>query len=306
MKQKVIIIGGGQIVTHYKEGLEASPIFEVVALCDVDEQCPARAVFPDLPFYTDYTTAIEEKKPNGVIIAVPTELHGAIAMACLKIGVDVYLEKPVATTLKSTKFLYIAANTYGRRLVPLFHWRYADEVLFLEKYLAGKEITHASVYIRDDYACNPRGTIRSDRLGLCGAWLDSGINALSYLNQICTFDCMTLTDKVEYFDKSCDRQYFSMRRFKTGPNSEMEIIVNWSTDSRKKESRIIADGEEIFVDHTEQKVWSSKGILFHKPVEDRLSAHYVNMFASKELLEESVVYDGEYLHDVLFLEEGSL
>ena len=306
MKQKVIIIGGGEIVTHYKEGLEASPIFEVVGLCDVDEQCPARAIFPNLPFYTDYTTAIEELKPNGVIIAVPTELHGVIAMACLKQGMDVYLEKPIATTIKSIKFLCVAANKYNKRLVPLFHWRYADEVMFLERYLAGKEVTHASVYIRDDYACEPRGKIRFDRRGLCGAWLDSGINALSYLNQICTFESVTLTDKVEYVDKTCDLPYFSMRRFNTGLNREIEIIVNWSTNSRKKESRIIANGEEIFVDHTEQTVWTEKGILFHKKVEDRLSAHYVNMFASKELLEDSLVYEGEYLHDVLFLEDGSL
>ena len=58
----------------------------------------AKSRVPDsVKFYQDYTTMLDEVKPQAVIITTETDHHLAIVRACARRHIDVEMEKPMAT-----------------------------------------------------------------------------------------------------------------------------------------------------------------------------------------------------------------
>ena len=71
----------------------------IVALCDVDPNLAAKtfAKYPQARQYKNYREMLDkEKNIDAVIIATPDHTHAVIAMACMKAGKHVYVQKPLA------------------------------------------------------------------------------------------------------------------------------------------------------------------------------------------------------------------
>lgn len=85
----------------------------VFALCDVDEGNLNRvgAKYPAAKRYRDYRKLLEaEKSLDGVVISIPDHNHAAAAMMALKLGRNVYCEKPLTRTVKEARALTLAAR----------------------------------------------------------------------------------------------------------------------------------------------------------------------------------------------------
>lgn len=299
MKKRVILIGGGVIMRHYADGLHSSPTIEAVALCDLNADCLARQHFSDLPFFKDYRMAIERLCPDGAIVATPVSSHADIAKDCLCRGLDVYVEKPLCDNAETLREMYAVAKERGRTLTALFHWQHADEVSFLKRYLMGRKTEKIKVKIGDDYACDPVGTIRKDRIGLLGAWLDSGINALSYVQEILPLQNAKFVGKEEKTDPTSGLPYYVRRTFDVG-GAEVEIEVDWTDLSRDKVSVIESEGERIFVNHTAQRVECGGRVIYESVVADRLASHYQNMFLEPfQKPSEDAERESKLLHEIL-------
>jgi predicted dehydrogenase len=72
----------------------------VTALCDVDlARCGGLLkAFPSAEAFTDYRVMLERKgrEIDAVVIATPDHTHALIAMACMRAGKHVYVQKPMA------------------------------------------------------------------------------------------------------------------------------------------------------------------------------------------------------------------
>ena len=86
---KIAVIGAGHMGRYHADKFARLPGVELAALVDRD---PARAPVSD---YRAILPAIE-----AAVIAVPTDLHHAIARECLESGVHLLVEKPLAATLE--------------------------------------------------------------------------------------------------------------------------------------------------------------------------------------------------------------
>lgn len=195
-----------------------------------------------------------------------------------------------------------AAEEYGQRVTTLYHWQFADEVLFLKEYLQGKRIKSIGVHIQDDYACTQDNLVRADRLALGGAWRDSGINALSYVQEILPLQEVTLVELEERATGDENTTYFARHKFLVGGTS-VEIVVDWRTQSREKQSVIETDEERLVVHHNSQRVWSGERLIFEKKVADRLTAHYANLFSSPLIEEKGDGEKSARLHQILFCKQ---
>lgn len=92
-----------------------SPI-NVVALCDVDDSYAADTykLFPKAKTYRDYRKMFEKQKDiDAVMIATPDHTHAVIAMAAIKAGKHIYVQKPLTYTVKEARMLTEAARKAG-------------------------------------------------------------------------------------------------------------------------------------------------------------------------------------------------
>jgi predicted dehydrogenase len=97
---------------NLKEITDAEEV-NLVALCDVDEGNLNRVgvKFPAAKRYRDYRKMLEaEKSLDGVVISIPDHNHAPAAMMALKLGRNVYCEKPLTRTVKEARAITLAAR----------------------------------------------------------------------------------------------------------------------------------------------------------------------------------------------------
>jgi hypothetical protein len=95
------------------------PAFELVAVADVDLARVERAkeLFPQARVYQDWRELIEKEHEqlDSINVSTPDHMHAPIAMTAMREGLHVYVQKPLAATLRETRKLTEYARS--RRLV---------------------------------------------------------------------------------------------------------------------------------------------------------------------------------------------
>ncbi len=111
-----------------------SGLVEIVAFCDPDRntvkvaagnladmkkkgKLPADFSFDPfkVPFYTDYRQMLDEKagQIDAMTVSTPDHMHAAIAIRAMKMGIHVYVQKPLVRTLWEAKYFGDTAKEYG-------------------------------------------------------------------------------------------------------------------------------------------------------------------------------------------------
>lgn len=111
----------------------------VVAVADADEAGRAKAAVRTgaLRAYADYLQMLERERPQLAVVAPRwTDEHHDMALAALRTGAHVYLEKPITQTLAEADELLAAAATAGLRIAVAHQMRLAPSILFLKQCLA--------------------------------------------------------------------------------------------------------------------------------------------------------------------------
>ena len=296
MKKKLLLIGGGTIATHYKDGLTNSPLYELVGLVDVNPNCASRNLF-SVPFFTDINKALITGAEVAMIATTPA-VHYTIAKDLIERQISVITEKPMCEDYDKIVMLKNLSLQKKCDMGCLFHWKYADEVQFLKSQKSQfGNIKSITVNICDDYAATPDGNVRVDRRGLAGAWIDSGINVLSYLSQLCDMNTYELL-KMKHICDENGQVKFANRIYKFG-DTTADITIDWRQASRDKVSEIVCEAGVIKVNHSTQTVTLNGKVIYANPVADRLSSHYCNAFQTYKPTAEELD-NALLLHKILF------
>jgi len=79
---------------------------------------------PEIPFYTSYSEMIDEIKPDLAIVSPVFGLTGTIITECSNRGIDVFAEKPVASSVDELKRVKKAVVDSGIRFSAMHYLRY--------------------------------------------------------------------------------------------------------------------------------------------------------------------------------------
>jgi myo-inositol 2-dehydrogenase/D-chiro-inositol 1-dehydrogenase len=113
------LIGTGARGTFLLDAILPLPGVAVKALCDIKpdrlDKAASKAAGDNPTTYTDYRRLLERRDIQAVWIATPCDLHVEMAIAALRAGKHIYLEKPVGITPESIRELLKAAK--GRKTV---------------------------------------------------------------------------------------------------------------------------------------------------------------------------------------------
>ncbi len=140
MKKKVGIIGCGHILVRHIESIIQNPEhFELVALCDIEEETLQKAVKENgnVKGFTDYKEMLKEMKGkmDFVTIATPNHLHFEMAMESLRQGYDILVEKPIAFETSKVVEIQEEAEKLGREAYCVLQVRYNPTVKMMERAL---------------------------------------------------------------------------------------------------------------------------------------------------------------------------
>ena len=87
----------------------------IIAICDVDQKInpQLRARYPNAKYYQDFRKMFDaEKTLDAVNIATPDHPHAFIAATAMKLGINVYVQKPIAHSVFEARLLRrLAAET---------------------------------------------------------------------------------------------------------------------------------------------------------------------------------------------------
>ena len=98
-----------------QNNLRACAAENIVALCDVDSTYAAKvfAAYPQATVYRDFRQLLDrEKDLEAVIVATPDHTHAPIAMAAMRAGKHVYVQKPLTHSVFEARALTEAARRY--------------------------------------------------------------------------------------------------------------------------------------------------------------------------------------------------
>jgi len=117
---KTAVVGLGRIgwQFHIPSIIGHEQQFSLAAVVDVSQERLAEAQETYcVSGYTDIAEMIRAEKPDLVVIASPTHLHREHACAAMKMGVDVFLDKPMAQDYESAMEIARCARETGRKLM---------------------------------------------------------------------------------------------------------------------------------------------------------------------------------------------
>src|SRR5438045_931744 len=110
---KVAVIGVGHLGRQHARLYAELPGVELAGVVDILEpRAEEIAGLYKTTAFTDYHDVFG--KVDAVSLAVPTTHHARIGIDLLEHGIDVLVEKPIATTLEEAQALIDAAARHGR------------------------------------------------------------------------------------------------------------------------------------------------------------------------------------------------
>ncbi len=87
----------------------------IVALCDVDQEYAAKTIaeYPQAKVYRDFREMLDRQKDiDAVIVATPDHTHAVVAMASIRAGKHVYVQKPMAHSVYEARVMTEAAREH--------------------------------------------------------------------------------------------------------------------------------------------------------------------------------------------------
>jgi predicted dehydrogenase len=116
------------------------PEATLVAACALHEEHRRPIEAMGARYYTDYRQMLDTEKLDGVVVALPNDLHAQATIECLGRGLPVLVEKPVAATLAEADRIVAATETSGVPVLVGHHRRFSPFCVRARQALVGGEL----------------------------------------------------------------------------------------------------------------------------------------------------------------------
>lgn len=179
MSLKLGLVGIGKIARdQHIPAIAADPRLQLVATASRNASVDGVASFTSVEAMLAAVPDLD-----AISICTPPQAHFDAALAALRAGKHVMLEKPPAATTRQIALLQAEAARHGRSLFQTWHSRFAAGVDAAREWVRGRTLTGGRITWKEDvHHWHPGQQWIFDAGGL--GVFDPGINALSVLTEV--------------------------------------------------------------------------------------------------------------------------
>ena len=118
-KIRVLTVGCGNMGSSHTRAYHKLDGFEIVGLVDkdADKRAKLAAEVGGVPEFDDLGKALARTKPQAVSVCTWPDTHAKLAAAAMKAGAHVFVEKPIAGTVRSAQGIVTLATKLRRKVV---------------------------------------------------------------------------------------------------------------------------------------------------------------------------------------------
>jgi predicted dehydrogenase len=136
------VVGYGYWGPNIVRNFADVPGCQLVAVSDMraERLAMVRARFPTVKTYADPNELVADRRVDAVVIVTPVSTHYDLAMAGLRAGKHVLVEKPLAASLRESVELVDEAHERGLVLMPGHTFLYSPPVLLVHDLIDAGEL----------------------------------------------------------------------------------------------------------------------------------------------------------------------
>jgi predicted dehydrogenase len=242
---KVGVIGYGYWGPNLVRNFMTAPGSEVTRVCDLREEriAPLRKLYSGIKTCSDSTELINDPQIDAVVIATPVSSHFDLALAALRAGKHVLVEKPLAT--RSDHARQLIDEAAARRLVLLVDhtFVYTDAVRQIRELIASGQL--GEIYYYDAVRVN-LGLFQHD---VNVIW-DLAIHDLSIMDYVLPVKPVAVSATGISHIPGQPENVAYITLFFAGPQSA-HVHVNWLTPVKVRHTLIGGSEKMILYDDLE-------------------------------------------------------
>lgn len=256
---KVGVIGIGAIGTIHADAYKATPEAELTAICDVSKerlssQGDRLGVAQRFANYHD----LLKSDVDAVSVCVGNVLHRDVAIAALKAGKHVLLEKPMAMNANQATDIAVAAKKARRVLQIAMVWRQAADVQLVREYVQNGffgSIYHIRIVMLRRRGIPGLGgwfTTKSASGGgpmidlgvhvfdaamyMSGLWKPTHVSAMTYAKfgrNMKDYKYVSMWAGPPRFNGVCDVEDYSVGMIRFGKQATMSFEISWAGNTEE-------------------------------------------------------------------------
>ncbi len=171
------LIGCGRISPNHLAAAQANRL-EIVGLCDIDAAMLEDKILKfkldatKVAQYHDYLLMLDEQKPELVSICTESGKHAAIALDCIRRGINIIVEKPIALSIEDADAIIEEARKHNVKVCACHQNRFNKSVVKIREAMDQRRfgrLFYGTAHIRWN-----RGHEYYDRASWRGTWEQDG------------------------------------------------------------------------------------------------------------------------------------
>ena len=185
---RIAVIGLGMMGKIHVEKASSIDDIEITAICDIDRSTKDWSENLGIKSYHDHIEMLENEDLDGVIISLSNDLHETMGIDCAARGLDILMEKPIASSIRAAQKLIESVNKNGVRMLVAHQRRFNSMVNTAREMIRGGELGDMVVISVIGCMCKP------DQYFVDGPWRKKKISGGPVLiNMIHEIDVLRYT-----------------------------------------------------------------------------------------------------------------
>jgi len=244
---KAAVIGCGSWGRNHARVYNELPDVELIAVSDLNPQTAQQiGERYNTTYHTDPNAIIENPNIDLVSICTPTVTHADIAIAAIKAGKHVLVEKPMTNTVAEAKRLIRAAEEHHTKLAVGFVERYNPAVQEAIKRVQAGEIGDVILAISRRVSRSP------GRIGDVGVVKDLAIHDIDIVDHLFGDQAQSIYAVAGSIQHKFED--YAQININFGENRNAIVSTNWLTPRRIRTLIITGTEGIINVEYTTQQI----------------------------------------------------